>query len=48
MLHILYRSDEAGIVDEEMAQRIVATVDGHPSLVWVDQDGFRVAPVRAT
>ena len=48
LLHVIYRNDEAGVIDEEMAQHIVAAVDGHPSLVWVDQDGFRVAPVRAT
>jgi hypothetical protein len=47
-LRVLYRSDEIGNVDEDMAQRIVATVDGRPSIVWVDEDGFRVAPVRPT
>ncbi len=48
MVRILYRSDEAGAIDEEMAQGIVAAVAGRPSIVWVDQDGFRVAPARAT
>lgn len=45
-IRVLYRTDGVGVVDEAMAGRIVATVDGRPSYVWVDQDGFRTAPVR--
>jgi hypothetical protein len=48
MLRVLHRNDEVGVIDDEMAQRIVAAVDGRPSIVWVDQDGFRVAPLRST
>jgi hypothetical protein len=47
-LRVLYRSDEVGTIDGEMAQRIVTSVDGRSSFVWVDQDGFRVAPIRPT
>lgn len=45
-LRVLYRADDAGPIDEEMAAEIVAAVGNRPSLVWVDQDGFRVAPKR--
>jgi hypothetical protein len=45
-LRVLYRNDAAGVVDEEMASAIASAVDGASSLVWVDQDGFRVAPAR--
>lgn len=41
---VIYRSDEAGMVDEEMAAQIVETVGHKSSIVWVDEDGFRVAP----
>ena len=43
---VLYRDDASGAIDEEMASRIVSAVDGRPSLVWVDEDGFRIAPAR--
>jgi hypothetical protein len=29
-----------------MADRIVAEVANRPSVVWVDRDGFRIAPKR--
>lgn len=45
-LTVIYRSDEAGVVDEDMGEAIVAQVANRPSLVWVDADGFRVAPAR--
>ncbi|MGH8873600.1 MAG: DUF5671 domain-containing protein [Acidimicrobiia bacterium] len=45
-LRVLYRADASGIIDEEMASAIVAGVDGKPSLVWVDDTGFRVAAAR--
>jgi hypothetical protein len=31
-----------------MASAIVAAVDGTSSLVWVDEEGFRVARARET
>ena len=45
-VRILYRGDDAGVVDDEMAADIVAAVDGRSSLVWVDESGFRLAPAR--
>ena len=45
-LRVLYRTDRVGMVDEAMAEQIVAAVGGEPAYVWVDQDGFRTAPVR--
>lgn len=43
-LHVVYRGDGVGVIDDEMADAIVAAVGNQPSLVWVDADGFRVAP----
>ncbi|HET9260486.1 MAG TPA: DUF5671 domain-containing protein [Acidimicrobiia bacterium] len=43
-LRVIHRGDDLGVVDQEMASEIVATVANQPSLVWVDGDGFRVAP----
>lgn len=43
-LTVIHRGDGLGVIDEEMADRIVAAVDNQPSLVWVDDDGFRIAP----
>lgn len=43
---VVYRGDTSGAIDDEMADEIVAAVDNRPSLVWVDDDGFRVAPLR--
>lgn len=45
-VRVLYRADDSGIIDAEMAAAIVAEVNGRSSLVWVDGDGFRVAPTR--
>lgn len=45
-LHVIYRNDDSGHIDEEMADEIVAAVGNRPSLVWVDSDGYRVAPAR--
>lgn len=45
-MRVLYRGDDAGIVDDEMASAIVAAIGGVSSLVWVDERGFRVAPAR--
>lgn len=45
-LRVLYRDDGIGVVDDEMADRIVAEVAGRPALVWIDGDGYRVAPAR--
>jgi len=47
-VRVLHRGDGAGAIDDEMADEIVAAVDNKPSLVWVDDDGFRVAPARTS
>ncbi len=47
-MRVLYRGDAAGAVDEAMAEEIVASVANASSFVWVDEDGFRVAPVRSS
>jgi hypothetical protein len=47
-LKVLHHGDPAGLVTEEMADEIVAAVANRPSFVWVDGDGFRVAPMRAS
>jgi len=43
---VVYRADEAGIIDDEMAAAIVAAVGHSSSVVWVDESGFRIAPAR--
>lgn len=45
-LRIVYRADEAGLVSDAMADEIVAAVANRPALVWVDEDGFRIATAR--
>ena len=45
-VRVLYRGDDAGMIDEEMASAIVAAVDKRSSLVWVDESGFRLAAAR--
>lgn len=45
-LRVVYRDDDNGPVDDEMADRIVEAVAGRSSIVWVDETGFRVAPAR--
>lgn len=45
-MKVVYRADDAGRIDEAMADEIVASVANRPALVWVDDDGFRVAPKR--
>jgi hypothetical protein len=47
-VRVLYRDDTTGVIDEDMASAIVAAVDGTSSLVWVDEEGFRVARARET
>ena len=47
-LKVLHHGDPAGLVTEEMADEIVAAVANRASFVWVDGDGFRVAPMRAS
>lgn len=47
-LQVIHRGDGVGVIGEDMADEIVAAVDNHPSLVWVDEDGFRVAPRLVT
>ncbi len=45
-LRVIHRGDDSGVIDDEMADAIVTAVANRPSLVWVDADGFRVAPRR--
>lgn len=45
-MKVVYRNDEAGVVTEQMADEIVAAVGHVSSIVWVDGDGFRIAPAR--
>ncbi len=45
-LRVHYRTDGLGVIDDAMAAQIVEAVAGRPSYVWVDQDGFRTAPIR--
>lgn len=44
-LRVIHRGDDLGVIDEEMADQIVAEVNNRSSIVWVDEDGFRVAPM---
>jgi hypothetical protein len=46
-LRVLHHDNPAGVITEEMADEIVQAVSNHPSFVWVDGDGFRIAPMRA-
>lgn len=45
-VRVVYRDDDAGRIDDEMASAIVEAVGHRSSLVWVDESGFRVAPAR--
>lgn len=45
-LRVIHRGDDQGPIDDDTADQIVAAVDGRSSVVWVDSDGFRVAPMR--
>ncbi|MFQ5523945.1 MAG: DUF5671 domain-containing protein [Acidimicrobiia bacterium] len=45
-LTVIYRDDAAGVINDAMADEIVTAVNHRSSVVWVDQDGFRVAPLR--
>ena len=47
-IQVIYRGDGAGQIDEEMAEAIVTEVGTRSSIVWVDEDGFRVAPKAGT
>jgi hypothetical protein len=47
-LKVIHRGDDLGIINAEMADQIVSAVANRPSLVWVDEDGFRVAPLRVS
>lgn len=43
-LRIIHRGDDVGLIDEETADAIVAEVANRSSIVWVDDEGFKVAP----
>lgn len=45
-VRVVYRGDDLGTVDEDRARAIVSAVAHRSSLVWVDDEGFRVAPAR--
>lgn len=45
-IKVLYRDDEDGVIDEEMAAEIVEAVGHRSAYVWVDGDGYRIAPSR--
>jgi hypothetical protein len=45
-LRVVYRGDDVGVISDEMADEIVATVGHTSSIVWVDDGGFRIAPAR--
>lgn len=45
-LRVVYRGDQIAPIDDENAAAIVEAVGHRSSLVWVDEDGFRVAPAR--
>lgn len=43
-LRIIHRADELGVVDDEVASRIVETTRGIDSIVWVGEHGVETAP----
>lgn len=45
-LEIIYRGDQLDAIDDETGAAIVEAVGHRASLVWVDEEGFRVAPAR--
>lgn len=45
-LRVWYRADDGAVITAEMAGEIVSAVANRPSFVWVDAEGFRVAPRR--
>jgi hypothetical protein len=45
-LRVLHHDGADGSITEEMADEIVAAVGNRNSYVWVDEDGFRVVPMR--
>src|SRR5690554_3860055 len=45
-MRVVYREDDLGPIDDEMADAIVAAVDNRSAMVWVDESGFRVAHLR--
>lgn len=47
-VRVLYRGDSVGNIDDVMAAAIVAEVGVEPSLIWVDESGFQMAPARET
>jgi Domain of unknown function (DUF5671) len=47
-LRVLHHDGADGAITEEMADEIVLAVGNRNSFVWVDEDGFRVAPMRVS
>ena len=46
-VRVLYRGDDEGVINDDMAQSIVTLVNNRSSMVWVDRDGPRVAVSRS-
>lgn len=46
-LRVFHRGDGQGVIDDSIADAIVLAVGNQPSMVWVDDDGIRVAPKLA-
>ena len=44
-MKVVYRGDQEGLIDDDMADEIVEAVAGVSSIVWVDGDGFRLTRV---
>ena len=45
-VRVMHRGDDIGMIDDELAVEIVEAVGHRSSYVWVDGDGFRIAPAR--
>jgi hypothetical protein len=46
-VRVLHRGDGAGVITDDLADQIVAAVGHQSSFVWVDDDGFRIAPAQS-
>ncbi len=45
-LEVIYRADDSGAISDEMAESIVEEVGDEASVVWVDDDGYRITRTR--
>jgi hypothetical protein len=46
-LRVVYRADQAAVIDPAMAEAIATAVGTMSSIVWVEEGSFRVAPARS-